>query len=84
MSRRDMGKRWGRGQWLPLRRFQILQASGKHRPIDDGSRHEHNDMVRYSETLDCPAPTHPVIQLRALVSELRKQQGEGWPSPSVR
>ena len=40
-------------------------------------------MLRYSETLDCPAPTHPVIQLRALVSDLHSQQGEDWCSIQV-
>ena len=64
-------------------RFQILQASGEKRPIDDGSRHEHNDMVRYSETLDCPTPTHPVIQLRSLVAALEERHGPSWQALGV-
>ncbi len=78
LPRSAMDAKWGRGRWLPLPRFQILQASGKKRPIDDRSRNEHNDMVRYSETLDCPTPTHPVIQLRALVSALQAEHGPAW------
>jgi hypothetical protein len=77
LPRCKMDAKWGRGRWLPLPRFQILQASGKKRPIDDGSKNEHNDMVRYSGTLDCPTPTHPVIQLRALVS-LEVGYGPAW------
>ena len=52
----QMGERWGLGCWLQLPRFQIVQASGKKRPIDDGARNDHNEMVMYSETLDCPSP----------------------------
>jgi hypothetical protein len=73
-----MDAKWGQGQWLPLPRFQIVQASGKKRPIDDGSRYAHNEMVRYSETLDCPTPTQPATQLRVLVSELSAVGAEPW------
>ena len=93
MSRSDVGARVGQGRRLSLPRFQVRQASGERRPIDGGSGNEHDDMVRYNETLDCPTPTHPVIQLRALVSEMHCQQGGDWrslhvqtdegPSPSV-
>ena len=65
-----MDERWGAGRWLPLPRFQIVQASGKKRPIDDGARNSHNEMVRYSETLDCPSPVQPAVQLRALTAAL--------------
>ena len=65
-----MDARWGRGKWLPLPRFHLVQASGKKRPSEDGARNAHNDMVRYSEALDCPTPTQRATQLRALVSEL--------------
>jgi hypothetical protein len=78
MTREEMDARWGRGKWLPLPRFQIVQASGKKRPIDDGARNAHNEMVRYSETLDCPTPTQPATQLRALVSELTAAGAVRW------
>ncbi len=66
-----MDERWGVGRWLPLPRFQIVQASGKKRPIDDGARNSHNEMVLYSETLDCPSPVQPAVQLRALIAALQ-------------
>ena len=44
LSREVVDSKWGRGRWLPWPRCQILLASGKKRPIDDGSRHEHNDV----------------------------------------
>jgi hypothetical protein len=68
-----MDARWGVGKWLPLPRFQIVQASGKKRPIDDGARNSHNEMVRYSETLDCPSPVQPAVQLRALTAALMER-----------
>ena len=58
---------------MPLPRFQIVQASGKKRPIDDGARNSHNEMVLYSQTLDCPSPVQPAVQLRALVAELQSR-----------
>ena len=61
----EMDKRRGAGRWLPLPRFQIVQASGKERPIDEGARNGHNEMVMYSETLYHPSPVQPAIQLRA-------------------
>ncbi len=78
MTRAEMDARWGQGKWLPLPRFQIVQASGKRRPIDDGARNAHDEMVRYSETLDCPTPTQPATQLRALVSELATAGAARW------
>ena len=45
MSKDEMDARWGRGKWLPLPRFQIVQASGKKRPIDDGARNAHNESL---------------------------------------
>ena len=77
-TRQEMDARWGRGKWLPLPRFQIVQASGKKRPIDDGARNAHNEMVRYFEALDCPTPTQPATQLRALVSELNSAGTARW------
>ena len=38
------------------------------RPIDDGARQAHNEMVQCSETLGFPSFTQPAVQLRALVA----------------
>ena len=65
LTKEQMDERWGVGRWLPLPRFQIVQALGKKRPIDDGARNSHNEMVLCSETLDCPSPVQPAVQLRA-------------------
>ena len=77
-TREEMDKRWGRGGWLPMPRFQITQASGKLRPIDDGRKYEHNAACAYSETLDCPTALQPVVHLRAFARAMADEWGPEW------
>ena len=42
MTKDQADSRWGPGRWLRMPRFETIQASGKHRPIDDGKRFGHN------------------------------------------
>ena len=62
-----MDQRWGLGQWAMVPRFDHVQPSGKHRPIDDGLRSGHNAAMTPTETLDlsgpCPAWTEVMMQL---------------------
>eukprot|EP00972_Heterocapsa_arctica_P084192 12403705-Heterocapsa_arctica.AAC.1 len=55
----QMDAEWGAGQWLPMPRFETVQASGKRRPIDDGSRFGHNDASGYDETIECCSAFQP-------------------------
>ena len=61
----------GKGAWLPMPRFLHVQPNGKRRPIDDGSRHDHNQATSYSETLDCVTAIQPGLHLRALAGAVR-------------
>ena len=45
MTKDQADSRWGPGRWLRMPRFETIQASGKHRPIDDGKRFGHNSVV---------------------------------------
>ena len=36
LTREQMDEIYGAGNWLAMLRFEIIQASGKHRPIDNG------------------------------------------------
>ena len=56
MTRAEADAKWGVGQWLPMPRFETIQASGKHRPIDDGKRFGHNSASGFTETIELNAP----------------------------
>ena len=51
MSEEEADRRFGGQRWLPMPRFEIIQASGKKRPIDDGSRFRHNEAAGFKETM---------------------------------
>ena len=42
---------YGPGQWLPMERFMVRQASGKLRCIDNGKKYKHNKAAKMLETL---------------------------------
>eukprot|EP00435_Cladocopium_sp_Y103_P000858 s5581_g1.t1 len=50
-SRSAMDRLFGRGRWRPLERFQIVQADGKKRMIDNARRTEHNQHTAMTETI---------------------------------
>eukprot|EP00972_Heterocapsa_arctica_P094674 13959217-Heterocapsa_arctica.AAC.1 len=64
---------WGAGRWLPMPRFETVQASGKRRPIDDGSRFGHNDASGYGETIECCSAFQPAVHERALMQQAALQ-----------
>ena len=66
LSRADMDRRYGEARWLPMPRFEVVQASGKRRPIDDGKRFGHNEASGFLETIECCSATQPATHLRAL------------------
>ena len=51
MSRSAVDALFGRGQWRPLERFQIVQADNKRRMIDNARRTQHNSHESMSETI---------------------------------
>ena len=53
VTKAEADAKWGMGQWLPMPRFETIQASGKHRPIDDGKRFGHNSAGGFTETVEC-------------------------------
>ena len=63
MKKAEADTKWGVGQWLPMPRFETIQASGKHRPIDDGKRFGHNDASGFTGTIECCSAFQPVVHL---------------------
>ena len=61
--------RWGPNRWLPMPRFETIQASGKHRPIDDGKRFGHNSARGFTETIECCSAFQPAAHARALAQQ---------------
>ncbi len=57
-------------------RFETVQASGKRRPIDDGSRFGHNDASGYRETIECCSAFQPAVHIRALMQQAAMQNKE--------
>ena len=75
LSRADMDRRYGEARWLPMPRFEVVQASGKRRPIDDGKRFGHNEASGFLETIERCSATQPATHLRALyVGPLKLQR----------
>jgi len=48
----ELDEKWGIGKWIPLPTFDHVQASGKHRRIDNGLASGHNEATAYSEALE--------------------------------
>ena len=69
MTKEQADSRWGPGRWLPMPRFETIQASGKHRPIDDGKRFGHNFVIGFTETIECCSAFQPVVHARALAQQ---------------
>ena len=69
MTKDEADSKWGAGQWLPMPRFETIQASGKHRPIDDGKRFGHNSASGFTETIECCSAFQPVVHVRALAQQ---------------
>ena len=66
MQRDEVDAMFGKHCWLPMPRFLHVQPNGKWRPIDDGSRLDHNLGTKYSETLDCVTAVQPALHVKAL------------------
>ena len=50
-------------------RFETIQASGKHHPIDGGKRFGHNSASGFTETIECYSAFQPVVHARALAQQ---------------
>ena len=66
-----MGTVLGTADWVPLPRFEITQASGKKRPIDDGSKFGHNQAAGFVETIECCTAVQPALHVRLLHTHMR-------------
>ena len=73
MTKAEADTKWGVGQWLPMPRFETIQASGKHRPIDDGRRFGHNSASGFTETIECCSAFQPVVHAHALTQQAMLQ-----------
>ena len=54
-------------------RVETIQASGKHRPIDDGRRFGHNSASGFTETIEWCSAFQPVVPARALTQQAMLQ-----------
>ena len=77
MNGQEADRKWGTGKWLPMPRFETVQANCKQRPIDDGKRFGHNSASGFTETIECCSAFQPVVHARALVEQAAQQ---GQPS----
>ena len=73
MTKAEADTKWGMGQWLPMPRFETIQASGKHRPTDYGKRFGHNSASGFTETVECCSAFQPVVHARALTQQAMLQ-----------
>ena len=69
MTKDQVDSKWGADQWLPVPRFETVQASGKHRPIDDGKRFGHNSASGFEDTIECCSAFQPAVHARALAQQ---------------
>ena len=76
MTMSEANAKWGTGRWLPMPRFETVQASGKHRPIDDGKRFGHNSASGFTETIECCSAFQPAVHARALAQQATLQGAE--------
>ena len=51
-----MDEKFGKDQWLPMKSFSHVQASGKIRPIDNGRFSGHNALCHSAETIFTSSP----------------------------
>ena len=72
-SRQGMDMRWGVGGWAPIPTFDIVQASGRHRRIDNGKKSRHNLHTARSEGLDLCNAFQPVTNVKVFVEEPEKE-----------
>ena len=75
LNEQEANGKWGTDKWLPVPRFETVQANGKQRPIDDRKRFGHNSASGFTETIECCSAFQPVVHARALV-EQAAQQGQ--------
>ena len=68
-----MDARWGPGNWVAIPTFDYIQASGKHRRIDNGLKSRHNEATQYTEDLDLCVATQPVVHAKLIVAEAERQ-----------
>ena len=73
MTKDEVDRMFGKGNWLPMPRFMHVQPNGKRRPIDDGKKYMHNQATIYTETMDCVTAVQPAIHMKVLGSEVRKK-----------
>ena len=76
MTKHEADSKWGADRWLPMPRFETVQPSGKHRPIDDGKRFGHNSASGFTETFECCSAFQPVVHARALAQQAILQGAE--------
>ena len=81
-SRKELDRLWGRGQWIPMRRFMLLQAN-KLRAIDDGKFSGHNSAVFAEETIFTSSPDFVAAACKACVRLLLSESDEipSWAEP---
>ena len=79
MTMAEANNKFGEGGWLPLPRFEIVQANGKRRPIDDGARFNHNKASGFVETIECCSALQPAIHARLLIDAMKKFNGGAGP-----
>ena len=64
LKEQEANGKWGTGKWLPMPRFEAVQANGEQRPIDDGKRFGHNSASGFTETIECCSAFQPVVHAR--------------------
>ena len=55
----------------------MVQASGKHRPIDDVARFSHKNLTGFAEAIETCTALQPGFHLRAFAVEAKKM-GISW------
>ena len=63
MTREDVDRKFGVGQWRPLPRHPLFQH-GKCRPIDDGKASGENQATALAETISRIGPVFPIVMIR--------------------
>ncbi|CAE7557407.1 Dnmt3b [Symbiodinium sp. CCMP2456] len=81
-SRADLDRQYGRGQWIPMRRFMLPQSS-KLRAIDDGRFSGHNMASFLEETIYTTSPDFVAAACGVLLELLLQDENEipEWALP---
>ena len=66
----ELDQKWGAGRWIPLPTFDHVQASGKHRRIDNGLASGHNEATAYSEALESCNAFQPGFTAKLFYQEM--------------